>query len=181
MNDSAQLSLSEYSHDDAGARTLEVLLAAPIKTGDPRLALPRVDGVVVGTLVALRDVFEPLVVYAGQPGTAALAARTTIDVRGEHIGSEVVLMFEEADPLRPIVVGLVRKPGGWPLAERPAQVEVDADGKRLVVTAKDQIVLKCGKASITLTAAGKVLIQGAYVLHRSSGVLRIKGGSVQIN
>ena len=29
--------------------------------------------------------------------------------------------------------------------------------------------------------AGKVLIRGAYLLSRSSGVNRIKGGSVQIN
>ena len=41
--------------------------------------------------------------------------------------------------------------------------------------------LRCGKASITLTRAGKVLIRGAYLLSRSSGVNRIKGGSVQIN
>ena len=33
----------------------------------------------------------------------------------------------------------------------------------------------------SLTKAGKVLIHGAYVSNRSSGVMRIKGGSVQIN
>jgi hypothetical protein len=181
MNDPVRLSLSEPSHNDPAARMLEGLLAAPIKTEDPSLARSRVEGMAIGTLVALRDVCEPLVVYTGQPGTAALSARTTIDVRGEHIGSEVALVFEEADPLRPIVVGVVRKPGGWSLAERPAEVEVDADGRRLVVTAKDVIVLKCGKASITLTKAGKILIQGTYVSSRSSGVMRIKGGSVQLN
>jgi hypothetical protein len=55
------------------------------------------------------------------------------------------------------------------------------DGKRFVFTAEDEIVLRCGRASITLTRAGKVLIRGAYLLNRSSGVNRIKGGSVQIN
>ena len=43
------------------------------------------------------------------------------------------------------------------------------------------MVLRCGKASITLTKAGKVLIEGSYVLSRSTGVNRIKGGSVQLN
>jgi hypothetical protein len=43
------------------------------------------------------------------------------------------------------------------------------------------VVLRCGKASITLTKAGKIIIDGAYVSHRSSGVLRLRGGSVQIN
>jgi hypothetical protein len=42
-------------------------------------------------------------------------------------------------------------------------------------------VLQCGKASITLTKAGKVLIQGSYVSSRSTGVNRVKGGSVQLN
>jgi len=78
-------------------------------------------------------------------------------------------------------MGCVRAESAWPLPDRPGHVEVDADGERLVVTAKEQIVLRCGKASITLTKAGKVLIQGAYVSSRSSGVNRIKGGSVQLN
>lgn len=56
-----------------------------------------------------------------------------------------------------------------------------ADGERLVLKAEREIVLQCGKASITLTRAGKVIIRGAYVLSRSSGVNRIVGGSVQIN
>ena len=60
-------------------------------------------------------------------------------------------------------------------------VEADSDGQRLIVTAKEEIVLRCGQASITLTKAGKVLIRGTYVSSRSSGVNRLKGGSVQIN
>jgi hypothetical protein len=60
-------------------------------------------------------------------------------------------------------------------------VEIDADGARMVVSAREQMVLRCGKASITLTRAGKVLIQGSYVLTRSTGVNRVKGGAVQIN
>ncbi len=36
-----------------------------------------------------------------------------------------------------------------------------ADGERLVLTAEKEIVLECGKASITLTRAGKILIRGA--------------------
>jgi hypothetical protein len=41
--------------------------------------------------------------------------------------------------------------------------------------------LRCGKSSITLTRAGKVLIEGEYISSRSSGVNRIKGGSIQLN
>jgi hypothetical protein len=51
----------------------------------------------------------------------------------------------------------------------------------LIVSAREQLILRCGAASITLTKSGKVLIQGAYVSSTSTGVNRIKGGSVQLN
>lgn len=66
-------------------------------------------------------------------------------------------------------------------AEGGEQQEVEVDGRRIVFTAKDEIVLRCGKSSITLTRAGKIIISGEYVVSRSSGVNRIRGGSVQIN
>ena len=101
--------------------------------------------------------------------------------QGAHIGRSVALAFEGGDPARPLVMGVLREPGRWPLAEPPAQVEVDVDGERMQVSAKQELVLRCGKASIILTKAGKVLIQGSYVSSRSTGVNRIKGGSVQLN
>lgn len=141
-----------------------------------------VPGVVVGTLLALTDDGQtPLVSFAGQPGHAALPARSTVDLHGPHIGQSVVLMFEQGDAHKPIVMGVLRTPGEWPLADRPATVDVDADGARMTVSAKEQLVLRCGKASITLTQSGKVLIDGSYVVSRSSGVNRVKGGSVQLN
>lgn len=143
---------------------------------------PVIDGVRIGELIGFTgDGARPLVGYAGQPGGAALVARTIPDVRGAHIGREVLLMFEAGDPLRPIIIGCLQSDAAWPSDEPPAQVEADADGQRLVVTAKEEIVLRCGQASITLTKAGKVLIRGTYVSSRSSGVNRIKGGSVQLN
>jgi len=134
----------------------------------------------VGVLVAFADASTPLVVCGAGEG-AALQARATIDLAPEHIGSEVLLVFERGDVTRPIVVGRLRKDSAWPTKEAPAQVDIDADGKRLTLAVKEQLVLRCGQASITLTATGKVLIQGTYVSSRSTGVNRIKGGSVQIN
>ena len=139
-------------------------------------------GVLIGQLIGMTNENRtPLVLYPGQPGTAALFARTVVDLHGPHIGRKVVLMFEAGDPAKPIVMGVLREGEGSPLDEKPNQVEVDADGERMIVTAREQVVLRCGKASITLTRAGKVLIQGSYVLSRSSGVNRIKGGSIQLN
>jgi len=60
-------------------------------------------------------------------------------------------------------------------------LQIEADGEPVIVSAKDRLVLRCGKASITLTKEGKLLIEGTYVSSHSSGVNRIRGGSVQIN
>ncbi|MBS0341175.1 MAG: hypothetical protein JSS56_11655 [Proteobacteria bacterium] len=139
--------------------------------------------VVIGELLALTDGgYTALVCYAGQSGSAALPARSTVDLHGAHIGKRVTLVFEDGDAGKPLVTGVLREPGaGWPLAQVPAQVDVDADGERMVLSARQELVLRCGKASITLTKAGKVLIQGSYVSSRSTGVNRVKGGSVQLN
>jgi hypothetical protein len=162
------------------SREFEELIGAAI--GDEAVQRRRIDGVVVGTLVGLSDNgTTPLVTYRGQPGTAPLAARTTVDLHGPHIGRDAVLMFEEGDPALPIIVGCIRQPGDRSLTELPGRVEVDADGERLVISAKQGLVLRCGKASITLSPEGKVVIRGTHVVSHASGLNRIQGGSVQIN
>ena len=146
-----------------------------------RLDLARLSEVVIGELVAIADGGRtPLLVYPGQLGTAALRARTVVDLHGEHIGKAVVVSFENGDESLPIVMGVLRSVESQPL-DAPGHVQLDTDGKRMIVSAKEQLVLRCGKASITLTKAGKVIIEGSYVVSRSAGVNRIKGGSVQLN
>lgn len=146
-----------------------------------RLSTPALPEVVIGELLALADDgHTPLVLYRGQPGSSALRARSTLDLHGAHIGKSLVLSFDNGDPTLPIVMGVLRDAERQPL-EASAQVQIDADGERMVVAAREQLVLKCGKASITLTKAGKVLIEGSYVSSRSTGVNRVKGGSIQLN
>jgi len=141
-----------------------------------------IQGSIIGVLVGFRDEGQtPLVMFPGQPGSAAIVARATLDLHGAHIGRQTVLVFEHGDAQRPIITGLLRSSEPWPLREHPGAVEVDADGERLIVAARRQLVLRCGKASIVLTCEGKVLIQGDYVSSYSLGVNRIKGGSVQLN
>jgi hypothetical protein len=155
----------------------------PLLAARPVQLAPVLPEAVIGELIAFVDDGQtPLVRYPGQPGTAAVPARCVPDLHAAHIGRSVVLSFEGGDAARPIVMGVLRA-AATPATEGagPGQVQVDVDGERLVVSAREQLVLQCGKASITLTRAGKVLIQGSYVSSRSSGVNRILGGSVQLN
>jgi hypothetical protein len=66
-------------------------------------------------------------------------------------------------------------------AEEPQVIEADIDGRRVKIIARDEIVLECGEASITLRRNGRIIIKGTYVETSSEGTNRIKGGQVRIN
>ena len=163
-----------------GAAEFERLLEA--RPAVPAPAKRVRSGVVVGTLVAFRDHgATPFVTYPDQPGGRPVAARTILDLLPAHVGRPVVLMFEDDDPARPIVLGTVRTSDTGPLQHVNDGVELEADGQRLVVTADRGLVLRCGKASITLTPDGKVAVRGTQIVTHASGLNRIRGGSVQLN
>jgi hypothetical protein len=133
--------------------------------------------VLVGRIAAISDSHEVLVDFPGNTLGELVAARSLVAINSSETGRDVALMFEEGDPSQPIIVGLLQSPQ----ASVSRCHEVKLDEETLILSARKEVVLQCGKSSITLTSAGKVLIRGAYLLSRSSGVNRIKGGSVQIN
>ncbi|MGO9599193.1 MAG: DUF6484 domain-containing protein [Isosphaeraceae bacterium] len=178
--------------------------STPLKRGGPRLRRPAIvrrrkpqrrrrllapGEVVVGTLAGINDDGQPLVRHSLDPSGRISLARTTVTINSEQIDREIVLAFESGNLGKPIVLGVLRRPDGQERSEpRVAPqtvtqpiVQATLDGEQLVLTAQQEIVLRCGKASLTLTRAGKILVRGTYLLSRSSGVNRIKGGSVQIN
>ncbi len=144
----------------------------------PRLPT-RLEGAQLGRLAGWDDAGVPLV---EAPGLLAGAwpARSTVRLQRQDVGRGVVFLCEGGRANRPIIIGLLQPPG--PASEPPSPaVEVTLDGRRVELTAAQEIVLRCGEASITLTRAGKVLIKGAYVCSKSTGQNDLKGATVHIN
>jgi hypothetical protein len=167
------------SHDTKPKDPTDVV-QLPVELGP--ITTPR-----TGRLVGHNEQSRLLVDFTGNP-FGPLRARTTLVLAPAELSRAVaeqhavLLLFEEGDPGRPIVVGLLRDE--VPAAEAPApepKVEVEADGRRVELEAADELVLRCGQASIVLRRNGRVIIRGTYVETRAKGVNRIKGGSVLIN
>jgi len=131
---------------------------------------------VIGKLVGRAPTGEPLVQFPGRSATEPVIAKSTVTWSLADIGSDVALVFEHSRETSPIILGVIR-----PAVCTSPSVELSADGQKLLLTAGREIELRCGKSSITLTSAGKVLIRGEYLLSRSAGVNRIKGAAVEIN
>ncbi len=157
------VALDARALDEAiAARRAAVLL---FENGDPRLPIiiglvaPEPGAALLGALLALAPSPAARPASASAPVAAPVAAP--------------VLAPGVAPDLAPAPAPAA------PASGKPAEARVD--GKRVVLEGQDEVVLKCGEASITLKRDGKLILRGAYVETHAKGVNRIKGGSVKIN
>jgi len=106
----------------------------------------------------------------------AFDRRTRGDGARALLGARALVVFENGDRALPIVVDVLRD-----RIESDAPRELTIDGDRLLLEARHEVTLRCGKASIVLRRDGKVLIRGAHVVSRSSGPNKVKGTSIDLN
>lgn len=110
-----------------------------------------------------------------------------------HPNPEVMLLFEGDRSDRPVILGLFAPPSEPGLVPEKQEVlsasiegtdeqrEARVDGRRVVLEAKDEIVLRCGKAVIEMRSDGRVVVRGTHVETDSDGLNRIKGSMVLVN
>ncbi|PTL83540.1 hypothetical protein DAT35_15715 [Vitiosangium sp. GDMCC 1.1324] len=123
-----------------------------------------------------------------------LAARLAVALEAQVLAraiadrQSVVLLFAEGDPAQPLVMGLLQAAGpssmleavlDETLARKPQEVEVD--GRRVLVEGREEVVLRCGKASLTLRRDGLVVLRGVNIRTEADELQRLRGGKVQIN
>jgi hypothetical protein len=101
-------------------------------------------------------------------GETPLLAQSLVPVPAAAVGRlAAVTMMDD----QPLILGLLQ----------PLMPEVEADGEALVLEARQEMTLRCGAASITMTADGRVTIRGTQLLSRSEGANRVQGATVQLN
>jgi hypothetical protein len=156
-----------------------------------RPAGPRVE-TCLGTITSWSSKDGVVVDYAGNL-RGPRPALSTVPMSKEELDDlvasrrQVVLTLTCDGSELPIVIGVVQtvpagRVGGRVRKETAAaQVRAVVDGDEVLLEGNERVELRCGKASIVLTKAGKVLIQGTYISSRSSGAHRVRGGSVEVN
>ena len=142
---------------------------------------PARETIAVAELLAILDSGRVPLVALPLEGAAGIRAQTTVDLKGDDVGQSVVVLFEGGDSARPIVIGVLRTDRTSTPAELAGKVEVSADGERMILSAKRELVLRCGKANITLKHDGTVRIVGEKILSRAKAANRVQGGSVHLN
>lgn len=137
-----------------------------------------ITGALIGRLVGLDPRGRLLVDHPANPSGAALPAASNVALGPEDIGAPLTLLFEAGDPLRPIILAKIWQRAG---ESSPRKLAIAVDGEQLTIEGEREIVLRCGKASLTLTRAGKILLHGTYISQTSTGMTKIRGASVHIN
>jgi hypothetical protein len=114
-----------------------------------------------------------------------LQSRSCVTFGPTDVGKKVVLTFDNERPRVPIVLGALIGEEDLDVPSTftsdSATKNVELDGTTVELGAEESLTLRCGKARITLTRDGKIVIRGMHVVTHADGVNRIKGGSVELN
>jgi hypothetical protein len=157
------------------------------------LEIPKqIEGVRVGKIVNLDESGQAFVDFPGNM-QGPISARFTNSIKPGMLQKsvsadrDVLLVFENNDPELPIIIDTLYSlvdeitESSTIALETESPKDVLIDGKRVTFDAKEEIVLRCGEASIVLRNDGKVVIKGKNILSRSQAMNKIKGGAVHIN
>ena len=136
-----------------------------------------IEGVRVGRLIEVTDEGVPIVEFDGV-ASGRIPARSITPIAPADRDRSALLVFERNNPSLPIIIGLLQQVCS---EKGETTKELHVDGERVVIEAKREVSLRCGKSSITLRADGKIVIRGMSLLSRASGVNKIKGAAVEIN
>jgi hypothetical protein len=147
-----------------------------------------VPGATIGRLVAAPLAGPPEV---DVPGHGVRRARVlhSVDRAGLRsdgaVGREVLLVFVGGDPEQPVVVGLLEDPAEAVLAGTTdgggARLDATVDGRAVVLDGTHEVTLRCGEASLTLHADGRIVTRGVNIVSQASEQQRIQGAVVKIN
>lgn len=148
-------------------------------------------GMLIGQLIAIDSENRPVVSFFGcnEPCVAQVLSGVLViaEINKAELPMSVLLAVSAIDVDSPIVLGKIdscvtQAPKMYDV-ELPARGKrhIKVDGEHVVLEAKKELTLTCGKSSITLNKNGKVVIKGIDLVNRAARSNKLKGASVNIN
>jgi hypothetical protein len=147
------------------------------------------DPVRVGKLVEIDEHGRPIVIIGeGEPPIVARVCMLDPPPSAAELTDSlpVLLMLEQGDPSRPIIIGVIRDSftttrSNVPVSGSDRSSPIELNGKALIFQGDEEIVLRCGQGSLTIRANGQIVVKGTRVVSRASESNKIRGASVEIN
>lgn len=130
---------------------------------------------------------------AGTGGVVFDNGNVFVDFEGKRlpVGKVYVIASSEPQPLRDSApdVAVIVKPSEETRALEhlldTMLAELSHPNKRrqktVTIGADEELTLRCGKSSITLTKSGKVIVKGTKIVSRSLGENKIRGAQISLN
>lgn len=145
----------------------------------PAPAAPLDNGIHVARIVEVTE-GRAVVVLDGRRVQARCALALAPQDGEPWLGRAVLVALEGGNPALPVIVGVVGDL--LPVAAaRPDSDHVTVDGRRITLEGREEVVLRCGEASVTLRADGQVIVKGQRITSRAAETHKIRGATVQIN
>jgi hypothetical protein len=136
-------------------------LSTPTNESIHGIAIGMIFGVDTdGNILVSRSLLEP-----------PLTAQCLCIITPADIDRQCALMFENGNASHPIVIGLLHQP----------VLTLNSIAEQHDIQATEKIELQCGKASLTLSADGKIEMRGTKIVTHSTGLNHIRGASVKLN
>lgn len=157
------------------------------------LAQQSTDGmsILIGQLIARDNDGRPLVKFPGCNGPCVARLMQDVlnpaEINPIDLPMMVLIAVPAADDDSPVILGRISDTLPQPSKKHEIDLprgdkrHVSIDGEQVMLEAKKEMVLSCGKSSITLKKNGKVIIKGVDLINRAARTNKIKGASVNIN
>jgi hypothetical protein len=157
---------------------------ARTQSGTELATLQQIAGYRIGKVCIVDSSGNIYVEYEDNAQVPTLA-RSTIEILPEHKNKEVLIVFDRNNPKAPIITGLIQEKENHdyenPSLRRNNIINFLIDDDRVELSAKKEIVLRCGKSSVTLKKDGRIAIKGTQITSRASSLNKIRGAAVRIN
>jgi hypothetical protein len=138
-------------------------------------------GILIGLIVDIHATGLPIVEILDPAfvNDQPIVAQAICSLSALKVGRQCAVSLTAGDRPSAIVLGQLQS-SVFGLGDS-AEISVSQSEGKIDIQSDNEINLRCGKATLRMTSAGLVEIRGKKVVSHSSGLNRIRGGSVKLN